>query len=91
MPVNMPGEGLGHFLGAMRIDGFRPAAEFCHHMDKWIRRFRSATPINPHQPVLVPGDPERSAEAWRRKHGIPLPDAVHNDLLQLQETTGQSL
>ena len=25
MPENMPGEGIGHFFGAMRIDAFRPA------------------------------------------------------------------
>jgi malate dehydrogenase (NAD) (EC 1.1.1.37) len=59
MPDNMPGEGLGHFLGAMRIDGFRPADEFKQHMDNWITRFKNAVPSNPAQPVLVPGDPER--------------------------------
>ena len=42
MPENMPGEGIGHFFGAMRIDAFRPAADFKLHMDKWIQRFRSA-------------------------------------------------
>ncbi len=40
MPQNMPGEGLGHFLGAMRIDAFRPASDFKEHMDNWISRFR---------------------------------------------------
>ncbi len=33
MPENMPGEGIGHFFGAMRIDGFRPADEFKKHLD----------------------------------------------------------
>ena len=36
MPENMPGKGLGHFFGAMRIDAFRPADEFKQHMDNWI-------------------------------------------------------
>ncbi len=44
MPTEMPGKGIGHFFGAMRVDAFRPAADFKFHMDKWIRRFRSATP-----------------------------------------------
>ena len=36
MPENMPGEGIGHFFGAMRIDAFRTADEFKQHMDNWI-------------------------------------------------------
>lgn len=88
MPDNMPGEGLGHFLGAMRIDGFRPADEFKLHMDNWITRFRNATPSNPAQPVLVPGDPEREMEVIRAKHGIPLVEAVVEDLAALSSKTG---
>ena len=42
MPENMPGKGIGHFFGAMRIDAFRPAEDFKMHMDQWIQRFRSA-------------------------------------------------
>jgi L-2-hydroxycarboxylate dehydrogenase (NAD+) len=83
MPENMPGEGIGHFFGAMRIDGFRPAEEFKKHMDQWIERFRSAKPINDEQKVLIPGDPEREAEADRMKNGIPLHDAVIEDLKQI--------
>ena len=45
MPENMPGEGIGHFFGAMRIDAFRTAEEFKLHMDNWIRRFRSSKTI----------------------------------------------
>jgi L-2-hydroxycarboxylate dehydrogenase (NAD+) len=83
MPENMPGEGIGHFFGAMRIDGFRPADEFKQHMDHWIQRFRSAKPINDEQKVLIPGDPEREAEKERREKGIPLHAAVVEDLQQL--------
>ncbi len=81
----MPGEGIGHFFGAMRVDAFRPAAEFKQHMDNWIRRFRNATPADPAQPVLIPGDPEREMEAIRMEKGIPLLDAVLNDLQALGE------
>lgn len=88
MPDNMPGEGLGHFLGAMRIDGFRPADEFKQHIDNWITRFKNATPSNPEQPVLVPGDPEREMEAIRATQGIPLVEAVVQDLAALSSKTG---
>jgi L-2-hydroxycarboxylate dehydrogenase (NAD+) len=44
MPSQQPGKGIGHFLGAMRIDAFRPASDFKTHMDNWIRGFRNAKP-----------------------------------------------
>jgi LDH2 family malate/lactate/ureidoglycolate dehydrogenase len=88
MPTGMPGKGIGHFFGAMRVDAFRPAAEFKQHMDKWIRRFRSATPIPGQERVLIPGDPEREMEAERRANGIPLLSAVVNDLKGLAEKFG---
>jgi LDH2 family malate/lactate/ureidoglycolate dehydrogenase len=43
---NPVGLGLGHFLGAMRVDGFRPVEEFKTHLDNWIERFSSAKPIS---------------------------------------------
>ncbi len=83
MPTGMPGKGIGHFFGAMRIDAFRPAEDFKFHMDQWIRRFRSATPIAGQEKVLIPGDPERAMEAERRLHGIPLLQPVVDDLKTL--------
>lgn len=80
MPENMPGKGLGHFLGAMRIDAFRTANDFKQHMDHWIKRFRNAKPINENQKVLIPGDPEREMETIRMKEGIPVVEAVVKDL-----------
>jgi len=91
MPEQMPGKGIGHFFGAMRIDAFRPAADFKEHMDNWIRRFRSATPVDPKQPVLIPGDPERETEIIRAALGIPLLAAVVNDLNGLGEKFGIKL
>lgn len=80
MPENMPGEGLGHFFGAMRIDAFRTADDFKAHMDNWITRFRNARPANEQQRVLIPGDPEREMETERRLHGIPLVASIIEEL-----------
>lgn len=88
MPENMPGKGIGHFFGAMRIDAFRPAEEFKRHMDQWIRRFRSAKTVAGQERVLIPGDPEREAEQERREKGIPLLPAVVKDLRDLGERFG---
>jgi LDH2 family malate/lactate/ureidoglycolate dehydrogenase len=85
MPDNQPGKGLGHFFGAMRVDAFRPADEFKSHMDNWIGRFRNATPISGQDCVLIPGDPEREMTAIRMRDGIPLLQAVMDDLKQVGE------
>ncbi|MBK8610561.1 MAG: Ldh family oxidoreductase [Chitinophagaceae bacterium] len=85
MPENMPGEGIGHFFGVMRIDAFRKADEFKEHMDNWINRFRTAKTIAGQEKVIIPGDPEREIEARRMKNGIPLLGAVVKDLTELGE------
>jgi L-2-hydroxycarboxylate dehydrogenase (NAD+) len=85
MPENQPGEGIGHFLGAMRIDAFRTAEDFKLHMDKWIQRFRSAKPIKTEVRVVIPGEPEREMEIERMQKGIPLLTAVVNDLQELSK------
>ena len=82
------GSGTGHFVGAMRVDAFRPAEEFATHMDNWIRTFRKAEPVPGQTAVLVPGDPERLLEAQRRAEGIPLLPAVADGLRQLGERFG---
>src|ERR1700733_3510082 len=80
-PPNDPvGKGIGHFVGAMRVDGFRPVDEFKAHLDNWISRFKSAATIDPSQKVIIPGDPELEAELERKKNGIPIVEAVIKDL-----------
>ncbi len=91
VPENMPGKGLGHFFGAMRIDAFRPAEEFKAHMDNWIKRFRSAKPAEGYEKVLIPGDPEREMESIRMKEGIPVVKSVLEDLRKVGEMMGVKL
>jgi len=84
-PPDPVGEGIGHFFGAMRVDAFRPAAEFKSHMDNWITRFRSAKTIEGQPAVVIPGDPEREYESLRMKGGIPLNGKVVEDLKSLAQ------
>ncbi len=85
-PKESVGDGIGHFVGAFRIDAFRPATEFKAHMDKWIDTFRNSTPANGQKQVLVPGKPEREMTIERLKKGIPVQDAVVSDLQALAKT-----
>jgi L-2-hydroxycarboxylate dehydrogenase (NAD+) len=91
MPENMPGEGIGHFFGAMRIDAFRPKEEFKLHMDKWIQRFKSAKTIAGEERVIIPGEPEREFEKERITNWIPLLQQVEEDLLKLGNRFGINL
>lgn len=87
-PANPVGNGIGHFLGAIRVDAFRPASEFKEHMDNWIETFRNAEPAAGYEKVLIPGDPERELTIERLKNGIPLHEQVINDLLELAAKFG---
>jgi len=83
--ANPVGEGLGHFFGAMRVDGFRPTEDFKHHLDNWIERFKGAKTIDPAKSVIIPGEPEYTFEQERKVSGIPLIDVVVNDLNDLAD------
>ena len=82
-PDDPVGSGIGHFLGAMRVDAFRPASEFKTHMDKWIKRFRASKTVDGQTEVIIPGDPERLISAKRKVDGIPLNVKVVEDLVAL--------
>ena len=87
-PTDPVGEGIGHFFGALRIDGFRPAQDFKDHLDNWIGRFKSAKTVDSEKRVIIPGEPEYAFEAERRINGIPLIEAVVTDLNQLAVKMG---
>jgi len=78
------GKGTGHFLGAMRIDAFRPKEDFKQNMDRWIERFRNADHIEGEH-VQIPGDQERYWRAERLKTGLPLNEKVVESLRELSE------
>ncbi|HRD58124.1 MAG TPA: Ldh family oxidoreductase [Ferruginibacter sp.] len=85
MPQNMPGKGIGHFFGAMRIDAFRTAEDFKANMDQWIQRFRNAKTVAGEEKVIIPGEPELEMEAHHKKNGINLLQPVIDDLQSIAQ------
>ena len=63
----------GHFFLAMDPDAFREPGTFTAELDAMLGHLRRLAPVDPAEPVLVAGDPERAAEAQRLDSGIPLP------------------
>jgi LDH2 family malate/lactate/ureidoglycolate dehydrogenase len=88
IPTRSVGKGIGHCFGALRIDGFIDPDEFKRQIDEWVRVFRATRPAPGTPGVVIPGDPERRAEAERRVSGIPLAPAVVADLRDVAARTG---
>jgi LDH2 family malate/lactate/ureidoglycolate dehydrogenase len=88
IPKGSVGEGIGHFFGAMRIDAFMDVDVFKGRVDEWIRSFRATTPAEGTRGPLIPGDPERDAEADRRANGVPLIGAVVEELREISRRSG---
>ena len=83
---NLPGKGLGHFMGAMQVDGFCDVNQFKSNMELWINRFKTSQPIDASQPVIIPGEPEANFFRIRSIEGIPLIESVVQDLKKIAET-----
>jgi LDH2 family malate/lactate/ureidoglycolate dehydrogenase len=88
VPEKSVGKGIGHFFGAWQIEGFRDPDEFKTQIDEWVRTFRATQPAPGAEEVLIPGDPERQAEARRVKEGVPVLGPVVDDLRHVAEVTG---
>lgn len=88
IPKRSVGKGIGHFFGAMRIDGFIDADEFKRQIDDYVRVFRATKPAPGTNGPLIPGDPEREAEQVRKKSGVPLILPVIEDLRDISRKIG---
>jgi LDH2 family malate/lactate/ureidoglycolate dehydrogenase len=88
VPKRSVGKGIGHFFGALRIDGFIDPEEFKRQIDEYIRVFRATKPSPGTNGPLIPGDPEREAEKVRLEKGVPLILPVIEELRDISQKTG---
>lgn len=87
-PIRVVGKGIGHFFGAMQIAAFIDPETFKRQVDDWIRTFRASRPAPGTPGPMIPGDPERAAEAVRLREGIPLVLPVVEELRVISRETG---
>src|SRR6266852_8912416 len=88
IPKRSVGKGIGHFFGAMRIDGFIDGDSFKNQVDDYVRVFRATKPAPGTNGPLIPGDPEREAEKLRSEQGVPLIMPVVEELRAISKKTG---
>jgi LDH2 family malate/lactate/ureidoglycolate dehydrogenase len=82
---------IGHFFLAIDPKAFRDEGEFETDLDDMIDALRGAKPVDPARPVLVHGDPERAQMQERRKHGIPIPEALAEKIRKVARDCGAAV
>lgn len=71
---------MGHLMGALKIDGFRPMAEVQADMESTFDRIRASEKEPGHDRIFIPGEPEANAETSNLMEGIVVSPAVMEQL-----------
>lgn len=79
---------IGHFFGAVRVDGFRPLKDFKTSMDDIIQLLRRSAKAEGQERIFIHGEKEFEMADQRMREGIPLHPKVLTDLQQIGEELG---
>jgi L-2-hydroxycarboxylate dehydrogenase (NAD+) len=79
---------LGHFFGAWRVDGFRPADEFKAAMDDLQQRLKRAPKAEGQERIYIHGEKEYEKAELYQRDGIPLNPKVAADLKAIGQQVG---
>ena len=82
------GKGIGHFFGACPSTPSSTRRNSNGKSTTGFRTFRATKPAPGTDGPLIPGDPERLAEAVESRRGIPLLGPVVDDLREVSRRTG---
>ncbi len=82
------GKGIGHFFGALQVRPSSTRPNSSSRSTTGSNTFRATKPAPGTDGPLIPGDPERFAEAINRVEGIPLLGPVVDDLREVSKRTG---
>ena len=73
----------GHFFLAIDPGHFRENDDFNEELVLMIDMLHATPPVDPARPVLVAGDPEWATYAERSRNGVPLPEALIDELREV--------
>lgn len=71
---------VGHFFGALRVDGFRPVEEFKATMDDIIQKLKDTPKATGQERIYIHGEKEYEMQEDHQKNGVPLHPKVIADL-----------
>lgn len=81
----------GAAMMVFRADLFQPFAEYEKRADRLRKRIKAVPPAAGVEEVLIPGDPELQARVRRLREGIPIPDPLWRELVDLAASLGISI
>ncbi|MGH8915168.1 MAG: Ldh family oxidoreductase [Acidimicrobiia bacterium] len=71
---------MGHLMGAIKIEGFRPREQVQADMESTFERIRASAHAPGQQRIYIHGEPEAIAEQTHRRDGIPITPMVREQL-----------
>ena len=81
----------GASMIVFRADLFQAFPDYAERADRLQGRVRAVPPAPGFEEVLIPGDPELRTRAERLREGIPIPDELWQQVVDLAESLGVSI
>jgi LDH2 family malate/lactate/ureidoglycolate dehydrogenase len=79
---------VGHFFVAIDPAAFLPRADFDRRLEELVHEVKSAPPIDPERPVMLPGEVEFRRMEERLRDGVPLD---RETVARLKELAGEEV
>ena len=89
-PSGLPtyGGGNGTLLIALNVAAFSPFEHYRDEVEELCAAIKASSPAEGFDEVLLPGDPERRAQAVHAEQGITLPDQTWQEIMALASELG---
>jgi len=81
-------DNIGHFLLALDPARFGGADGFAASVQEVVDSIHATDPVDPKHPVMLPGEIEQRVMRERERDGIPLADALVDQIVQLAQALG---
>ncbi|MGH7154288.1 MAG: Ldh family oxidoreductase [Acetobacteraceae bacterium] len=81
------GPDIGHFFLALDPAMFRDPRDFQADVARFCGDLRATTPMDPAQPVMIAGDPQRNFAAERMRNGIPVLPGLLSQVRQIAQAS----
>ena len=81
-------DNIGHFFLALDPAMFGGSAGFAESVQEVVDAVHATDPVDPERPVMLPGEIEQRVMRERESAGIPIADALVDQILQIANSLG---